>query len=312
MYFDMSSYASYAACRAASAAGIATPSALLGPAAAAATCSMATDVADAAACAFTPAATGPISWDPWTQGPKGFICDWWRQWNWHQLPLQDQQDSDSCYCSMAAPTGGLYGKSDGIDWLAEEPNEIVLVRSASGEAADRLSADAASADIVAFDTEWQPDRSWGSDNPVLALQLAFPSSRRAYVLQLERMDGTLPPAVRLMFANPQVTKVAFSVGRVDLAKLARSSIVVTKLSIVDLQQQCWKRLGMVVAYGRLGLQHAAQELLGYRMSKEKRLSCTDWSSSELTTEQVRDVGLDVWVTLRLYAFLHFAVQDVWE
>jgi len=186
------------------------------------------------------------------------------------------------------------------NFLPEEPREIVLVTSLSSGACDSLSADAASADLVAFDAEWAPDRTSASNNPISVLQLAFPTSRRVYVVQLSRLDGKLPRAVSMMLVNPEVTKVGFAVDRGDIVKFARTGIAVTKGSVIDVQELCWKSLGMATPYGRLGLKHAAEEILGFNMYKDKRLSCSDWASDELSPEQVRYAGLDAWVTLRLF------------
>jgi len=188
--------------------------------------------------------------------------------------------------------------------LPEEPREIVLVTSLSSGACDTLCADAASADIVAFDAEWAPDRTWGSDNPISVLQLAFPQSRRVYVIQLRRLNGKLPQAVSMMLVNPEVTKVGFAVDQGDIAKFARSDIALTKASVVDVQELSWKSLGMTTAYGCLGLKDAAVGILGFMMNKDKRLACSDWASQELRPEQVRYAGLDAWVTLRLYCSQH--------
>lgn len=193
------------------------------------------------------------------------------------------------------------------DALPEEPREIVLVTSLSSGACDTLCADAASADLVAFDAEWAPDRAWGSDNPISVLQLAFPASRRVYVIQLGRLDGKLPPPVCMMLVNPEVTKIGFAVDQGDIAKFARSGIALTKGSVVDVQELSWKSLGMATAYGCLGMKHAALGILGFAMNKDKRLSCSDWASKQLSPEQVRYAGLDAWVTLRLYCSQHRAV-----
>lgn len=181
--------------------------------------------------------------------------------------------------------------------LPEEPSQILVVNSTSSGSYQFLCRDAASADIVGFDAEWVPDFSYGSDNPISVLQLAFPTSRRVYVIQLGQLDWKLPSDVQMMLVNPAVIKVGFGVNKKDSAKLTRTGISVTSSSVVDVQERCAVALGESPRY--LGLKRAAQELLGCELLKDKRCSCSDWSSKQLSAEQVRYAALDAWVALRL-------------
>lgn len=183
--------------------------------------------------------------------------------------------------------------------LSEEPEEVLVVNSTSSGAYTSLCADAAAADLVAFDAEWAPDHAYGSDNPISVLQLAFPISRRVYVLQLNRLDNRLPPEVKMMLVNPEVRKIGWAVDVNDISKFARSGIALTKGSVTDVQELCAVALGVIVNSKSLGLKNAAFGLLGYKMEKDKRLSCSDWASKELTPQQVHYAALDAWVPLRL-------------
>jgi len=183
--------------------------------------------------------------------------------------------------------------------LPEEPTEVLVVNSYSSGAYHSLCSDARAADLVAFDAEWAPDHTWGSDNPISVLQLAFPLSRRVYVVQLERLQRRLPKEVQMMLVNPEVRKVGFAVDGNDRAKMARSGIAVTNGSVTDVQAQCAAVLGIGSGARSLSLKNAASGLLGFKLEKDKRLSCSDWAVMELTPEQVRYAALDAWVTLRL-------------
>lgn len=183
--------------------------------------------------------------------------------------------------------------------LPEEPAQVLVVNSQSSRAYQLLCADAKTADLVAFDAEWVPDYAWDSDNPISVLQLAFPVSRRVYVLQLERLERRLPQEVKMMLVNPGVRKVGFAVDGGDRAKMDRSDIAVTHDSITDVQAQCAAVLGVGQGATSLSLKNAASELLGFDLRKDKRISCSDWSTQELSPEQVRYAALDAWVTLRL-------------
>eukprot|EP00440_Ansanella_granifera_P014509 gb/GFBE01015771.1/.p1 GENE.gb/GFBE01015771.1/~~gb/GFBE01015771.1/.p1 ORF type:complete len:246 (+),score=50.08 gb/GFBE01015771.1/:1-738(+) len=181
--------------------------------------------------------------------------------------------------------------------LPEEPQEILVVKSTSSGAYASLCWDAAAADCVAFDAEWVPDWAAGSDNPISVLQFAFPMTHKAYVIQLGQL-GRLPAEVRMMLVNPEVVKVGFGVDIKDIEKLARTGISVTRGSVVDVQETCAGLLGLDFRF--LGLRRAALEVLGYALRKDKRCTCSDWSSEYLSQEQVRYAALDAWVALRLF------------
>jgi ribonuclease D len=185
--------------------------------------------------------------------------------------------------------------------LPEEPMAMMLVNSTSSGAYSSLCGDAETADVVGFDAEWVPDWFAGSDNPISVLQLAFPSSRRVFVLQLKLLGERLPQAVQMMLVNPEVTKVGFACSLKDTAKFVRSGISVTKGSIVDVQERCAEALGLTWTASRgLSLKRCAQELLGCNLDKDKRLGCSDWGREKLTPEQVRYAALDAWTALRLF------------
>eukprot|EP00930_Biecheleria_cincta_P016437 TRINITY_DN13368_c0_g1_i1.p1 TRINITY_DN13368_c0_g1~~TRINITY_DN13368_c0_g1_i1.p1 ORF type:complete len:301 (+),score=55.17 TRINITY_DN13368_c0_g1_i1:104-1006(+) len=221
---------------------------------------------------------------------------------WHALDqAQDQaqraqQDQGSRWETSAAMLGSL----------PSEPKEILVVNSTSSGSYESLCRDAKTADVVAFDAEWVPDFKYGSDNPISVLQLAFPASRRVYVLQLGRLGKRLPQEVQLMLVNPDVLKVGFAVNHKDAQKLMRTGIAVTQGSVVDVQLRSAESLG--IAWGKeqsLSLRRAASELLGCELLKDKRCACSDWSCEQLTPEQVHYAALDAWVALRLYYLFQY-------
>merc|ERR1711972_772903 len=104
-----------------------------------------------------------------------------------------------------------------------------------------------------------------------------------------------------MLLNPGVTKVGFACNHRDAEKLAKTGIVVTRDSMVDVQTRCAAMLGVPERSAQsLGLKSIARDLLGITLQKDKYLSCSDWSRERLTPEQVRYAALDAWVALRLY------------
>lgn len=210
-----------------------------------------------------------------------------------QAQQQQQQAANTALRSAAAPWGVQVH-------LPEEPGEILIVNSESSGAYASLCADAEKADLVAFDAEWRPDYAKGDDNPISVLQLAFPSSRRVYVLQLNKIRNRLPQAVKLMLVNPGVSKVGWAVGYRDAAKLERSNIALTKGSVIDVQPWCANALQLADPPETLSLKRAASGILGFNLAKDKRCTCSDWASEKLTAEQIRYAALDAWVALRLY------------
>lgn len=200
--------------------------------------------------------------------------------------------------SAGLSTGPPWGAPSFVQ-IPEEPDDIAVVNSSSSGAYASLCKDAETADLVAFDAEWVPDWTSYSDNPISVLQLAFPDSRRVYVLQLERLSRKLPQAVQMMLVNPGVKKVGFAVSVKDAEKLTRSGIAVTKDSMVDIQTRCTAAMGLPWSSSRsLSLKRAAHQLLGWAINKE--CATSDWSSEKLSPKQVRYAALDAWVALRLY------------
>lgn len=179
-----------------------------------------------------------------------------------------------------------------------EPSQVLVVNHSHGDSYDALCADAARADIVAYDAEWCPDKDSLSDNPVSTLQLAFPDSKCVYVLQLGRLGGHLPADVKKMLESREVTKIGFAVGVKDSAKFIRSGIPFVSESVVDVRSSCANAL--CTRADSLSLKRASQLLLGYKLKKGLVYTCSDWASENLTPEQIFYAASDAWVTLRLY------------
>jgi len=194
------------------------------------------------------------------------------------------------------------GIGHGLFSLPEEPREVLVVNSLTSGAYRALCHDALATSVVALDAEWKPDTTSGSNNPIAVLQLAFPTSMRVYVVQINRLRGVLPVEVRQLLLNPMIQKAGFAVNIQDIAKFHRSRIRVSSTSLLDMQECCAALLSLPDR-SMLGLKRAAEELLMfYGMDKDKRISCSKWDSVDLTPEQVRYAALDAWVTLRLFYY----------
>jgi len=245
-----------------------------------------------------PKAYWPKGWDAKTRGSYEEYLPTWDEtaqmdafaanFNLQRSPDQPWQTSSAMFNSLPV-----------------EPKEILVVKSSSSGSYASLCRDSRTADVVAFDAEWVPDFGYGSDNPISVLQLAFPASRRVYVVQLGPLGKQLPQEVKLMLVNPDVLKVGFAVNYKDAQKLIRTGIAVTQGSVVDVRERCASTMGL--AWGAeqsLSLRRAAGALLNCELLKDKKCACSDWSSEQLTPEQVHYAALDAWVALRLYYLLH--------
>jgi hypothetical protein len=231
---------------------------------------------------------------PWGQDENNI---WGQERNSWGQEMYGRQDDYNQYSNFQVLDSRLAQQASQLGHLGDEPVEVLVVNSLTSGAYLHLCGDAKAADLVAFDAEWAPDHAYGSDNPISVLQLAFPKSRRVYVIQLGRLDNKLPQDVQMMLVNPEVRKLGFAVDTNDRAKMARSGISLTGASVTDVQELSARSLG--VPGNSLSLKNAAFGLLGMRLDKDKRLSCSDWASQELTPQQVRYAALDAWVPLRL-------------
>jgi len=236
---------------------------------------------------------------PWSNKPWEQDKLWGQEKAWGQPDEHSEYNAYQVTQSQGLDNRLRHQAASQLGNLNEEPDDVLVVNSLSSGAYSSLCADAARADLVGFDAEWKPDHAYGSDNPISVLQLAFPLSRRVYVLQLGRLDNKLPAEVQMMLVNPEVRKVGFAVDLNDRAKMARSKILLTNGSMTDIQELCAAQLGVMVNAKSLSLKNAAFGLLGFNLAKDKRVSCSDWSSQDLSVEQVRYAALDAWVPLRL-------------
>jgi len=249
-------------------------------------------------------------WDDYVDEYADESQDNWFAWGTKQQSWEMNSKNHYSEYGMLGWPREIHQRSESQNWdssstamfasLPAEPKEILVVNSTSSGSYASLCRDATTADVVAFDTEWVPDFEYGSDNPIAVLQLAFPTTRRVYVLQLGPL-GKLPQEVQLMLVNPNVLKAGFAVNHKDAQKLSRTGIAVTQDSVVDVQERSAAVLGTPWEKTQsLSLKRAAQEVLGCELLKDKRCACSDWSRDKLTPEQVRYAALDALVALRLY------------
>lgn len=193
------------------------------------------------------------------------------------------------------------------EWLSQElgeyPNAIRLVTSTTSEEYGRLLEEAVTATLVSYDIQWSPDFDEGTDNRVALLQLAFPSSGNAYVLQLPLTGWTIPHRIKHLFESKTVTTVGFCANEIDVHKFEVSGVKVDTDSLIDVQPWCEAEMGendSVKQGWRVGLKRASSCVIDFDMDKTSTVASSNWEREELTTAQVEYAAMDVWVALRLY------------
>merc|ERR1740123_1857167 len=126
-----------------------------------------------------------------------------------------------------------------------------------------LRSEARKAETMAFDVEWEPDRS-GSAHPAAVLQLAFETGL-VFVLSLVSL-GPLPREVHDLLRRSSCKRFGFSVHS-DLEKLELAGVKIG--AVEDLQVRCSRKFRCEEK--RLGLRHMATSLLSYELPKDKRI-----------------------------------------
>jgi hypothetical protein len=187
--------------------------------------------------------------------------------------------------------------------ISEYPNNICLVSSESGENYAKLVEEASTASCVGYDIQWAPDFTSDTDHPISILQLAFPNTGNAYVLQLPLLDEGFPETVRKLFESASVTVVGFCANDMDLHKFEITGVQIDRPSVYDVQPWCEAEMGeneSVKQGWRVGLKRAVACVLDFEMDKAATIASSNWEREELTSAQVEYGAMDVWVALRLY------------
>ncbi len=142
-------------------------------------------------------------------------------------------------------------------------------------------------DIIGFDTETRPSFKKGRINKVALLQLS--SSSQAFLFRLN--GNGLHKVVADLLADEKIVKVGVAI-RDDLIALKRvrrfepQSFLELQTYVKDFDIQSFS------------LQKLAAIVLGFRISKSKRLS--NWEAETLDPGQKRYAATDAWVSLEVY------------
>ncbi len=142
-------------------------------------------------------------------------------------------------------------------------------------------------DKIGFDTETKPSFKKGRINKVSLLQLS--NSDTAFLFRLN--GNGLHADIANLLENKSIIKIGVAIKDdiIALQKLRKFEAA----TFVDLQTFV-KKLG----FQNFSLQKLAALVLGFRISKAKRLS--NWESQQLSKAQLKYAATDAWVSLEIY------------
>eukprot|EP00397_Hematodinium_sp_SG-2012_P034398 GEMP01036896.1.p1 GENE.GEMP01036896.1~~GEMP01036896.1.p1 ORF type:complete len:375 (+),score=73.63 GEMP01036896.1:24-1127(+) len=143
---------------------------------------------------------------------------------------------------------------------------------------------------LGFDTEWRPDRSKDSKNPISLLQL---SSLDTCVLIRTKPRQPLPQSVKKFLLSKDTTKVCAGYDGSDVHKM-RDTFGFGLENVISLDKMATAR-----GFRRPGIKGIA-EGMGIKIKKDKKISASDWARSRLTPAQIEYAADDAYYSLHLY------------
>ncbi len=168
------------------------------------------------------------------------------------------------------------------------PGKITLINTR--EAADAAAAKLMKESIVGFDTETKPSFKRGHYNKVSLLQLS--TREECFLFRLNYIG--LPPSVKQILENPQITKVGLSIHD-DFHNLGKIFSLEPD-GFIDLQQFV---KDYMIADNSLSRIYGI--IFNERISKGQRL--TNWEAEDLTIHQQGYAALDAYACIKIYDYL---------
>lgn len=147
--------------------------------------------------------------------------------------------------------------------------------------------------IVGLDTEW-----WWREETVAILQLCI--GHRCLIFQLHRADQ-MPKSLVDFLQNERFKFVGKKVDN-DIEKLKEDYGLVVKGNPCDLGDEA-AYIYKDSRYRSMGLETLAEELLGVKMKKSKRITMSRWDANKLSYEQVEYACVDAYVSFKLGVLL---------
>jgi hypothetical protein len=203
--------------------------------------------------------------------------------------------------------------------VARFPGQLFLVNNMSqvDGALDSLLDDIQMyGNRVGIDFEWKPQIEQGEINPIATLQLCSGALlgcifalQTGYNAFLENVSivfqmlllNEMPERLKNLLVDPGIVKMGHDLERSDIHKL-RNDYHITMSSSKDLLTLAKRR-----GFDRLNLATLCTAVLGLYLNKKATM--TDWSSPELTEQQIMYAATDAWVTRRIYLCLE---SEYWD
>ncbi len=204
-------------------------------------------------------------------------------------------------------------RNDHMKKSAPTKDEIALLPPFVGLTLDRIhvpttqqefasaTAEIKAAGIVGFDTESKPTFAVGeaSEGPHL---VQFALHDKAYLFQVYRAEG-LPFLMELLHST-EVIKVGFGL-KSDSGHIFRKMGIqfggVVDLNVVFRADGYHKEMGVRAAVGLVFKQ---------RFAKSKKITTTDWSQHELSTQQVLYAANDAYAALKVFEALGLRREEL--
>ena len=155
--------------------------------------------------------------------------------------------------------------------------------------------------VLGFDTESKPNFHAGAPrNPICLIQLATPTLAALFRLTVRPSPSSLPPPLRHLLDDPNVTLVGQEIVR-EMPDL----VATYGLRAGDDGSQIFELSGATRAAGCLcaGVAGYAAALLGIRLHKSKALQMSNWEAGYLSVDQCRYAATDAWVCRMAYTEL---------
>jgi len=159
---------------------------------------------------------------------------------------------------------------------------------------------------MSLDAEWDVIKNaWGyvvGQGTIALIQLSFriASDGPIHVLLLQvHNKRNLPDRLVELLSGASITFVGRAI-RGDIAKIARdfSNSSHIKVTTLDLGKMARER--DVVPSGVVGLEGLVKNVLNEKLSKTPSVRLSRWSVSQLSSEQINDIALDVIKALEVY------------
>ncbi|KAJ7543534.1 hypothetical protein O6H91_09G042400 [Diphasiastrum complanatum] len=155
-------------------------------------------------------------------------------------------------------------------------------------------------ELFGLDVEWRPNRGKGVDNKVALLQLS--GDKECLMLQMLFMDSI--PRALVTFLLDSEKKMAGVGVKEDASKLLRDYGLACN-GLVELTALAVQQLGRPECK-HMGLKALAQEVIGIKMQKLKRVTLSDWAKPILDNSQVLYACVDAWVSFAVFHKLQVA------